>query len=795
MKNFKRACATLEFNKIRDMLASCAFTEGSVSVLKSTEPETDPYFVSKLLRQTTDAKRLCDEKGIPPFGSVKDITEATEQADKGATLSPMQILDICAVYTSARGCKDYIATNVHFETCLDEMFGFLISDKHFEDRIHKVIIAPDLIADDATPELSDIRRKIRVSNNKVKEILHKFTTGNLSKYLQDNIVTTRDCRYVIPVKVEYKNEVRGLIHDTSSSGATVFIEPMSVVEENNKIKELSGREEAEILRILSTLSSECSQRSGDILLNYRTLTNLAVIFARAEFSKRINGIEPQISDGEYSLIRARHPLLDKEKAVPITIKLGGEWDTLVITGPNTGGKTVTLKTLGLLAVMAQSGLHIPCEPGSTIRIFSQILADIGDEQSIEQSLSTFSAHMVNTVNILKNADENSLVLFDELGAGTDPIEGAALATAILEKIRTKRSLCAATTHYAELKMFALDTDGVCNASCEFDINTLKPTYRLILGTPGKSNAFAISSKLGLDSEIISHAKALVSGDDRRFENVIEKLESQRLLLDKERENLEKEKSKFNDWKTKKETEINSAEMKAHLAVENAEKKANSIMQSARMSSEFIFDELDKIKKEKDKANFGVKLDETKNRIKKNLRRADNKLNPVEKIDNDGYVLPRPLKVGDTVLVTTLGVEGVVMSLPNKSGILEVKCGIMSTKIKSEQLQLVENNPTITTKDGKKTQITRSYSPEIRDGIKPEIDLRGMTGEDAWLSVDKYIDQAQMSGLTTVTLIHGKGTGALKKALITYLRTDKRIKSFRGGQYGEGDGGVTVLELK
>lgn len=795
MADFQRAQTTLEFDKIKNMLADCALTEGAKDAALSLEVQDDPFRVRKMQLQTTDAKRLDALKGKPPFGNVRDISSSLERAEKGAVLSARELLDIAAVFTSARRMREYIVTSHTFDTVLDGDFELLTPDRHFEDRVAKVIIAEDMISDEASPALSDIRRKIRGANNKIKEILHKYTTGTNAKYLQDNIVTTRNGRYVVPVKLEYKNEVKGLVHDTSASGATLFVEPMSVVAENNKLRELAAAEEHEINRILASLSADATDRRDALIYNYQNITELALIFARAELSNRMNATAPEINErGEFSLCRARHPLLDPKKAVPINVSVGRSWDTLVITGPNTGGKTVTLKTLGLLALMVQSGLHIPCDVGSTVCVFERVLADIGDEQSIEQSLSTFSAHMVNIVDILSRADGRSLVLFDELGAGTDPVEGAALATAVLEEIRSRGSLCAATTHYAELKVYALDTEGVCNASCEFDVETLKPTYRLITGTPGKSNAFAISSKLGLNPAVISRAQSYVSGDERRFEYVIEKLETSRLQMEAERDAAAKARAEFEDWKREKEAEISRDRKAAAEALEKAEKKAMGMIRSARMSSDYVLDELEKVKKQRDSEKLAEGLDRAREKIRKNLRRADDKFNPVVEQTNENYVLPRGLRKGDRVMIVNLGCEGVVLTPPDRSGNTQIRAGIITSKTKVSNLRLLEDEVTITTSSGKK-QKASAYTREISDGLSPELDLRGQNGDDAWFLCDKYLDDAVMAGLHTVTVIHGKGTGALKAALRKYLKSDRRVKSFREGMYGEGDGGVTVVELK
>ena len=557
--------------------------------------------VLKNLRHTTDSVKLLNTKGTPSFGRVNDMSSVCDRAQKGAILTTRELLDVANVMRTSRALLDYIRTNRTFETSLDEIFERLISNRSIEDKITRAIIAEDLIADEASSELSNIRRKKKNVNNRIKELLSKYTSGAHSKYLQDNIVTQRGGRYVVPVRIEYKNEVKGLVHDTSASGATLFIEPMPVVDANNELRELEAAELHEIDRILAELSSDVATISDIILLNYNNIVELSFIFARGELSCKIRGVQPQISgDRSINLIRARHPLIDREKVVPINVSIGIGNDTLIITGPNTGGKTVTLKTLGLFAVMTQSGLHIPVEDQSSICMFDNILADIGDEQSIEQSLSTFSAHMVNIVDIMDNLTERSMVLFDELGVGTDPIEGAALAVAIIESVREKGAICAATTHYAELKAYALETNGVENASCEFDVETLRPTYKLIIGTPGKSNAFAISSRLGLSSNIIERAQSAVSSDSKRFENVIEKLEESRIDMERNREEAARLREEYEKFKVDAEKKIQDKLLRADRELEKSQAKANAMVESAKASADFVLAQLDRVKKAREK---------------------------------------------------------------------------------------------------------------------------------------------------------------------------------------------------
>ena len=792
----EKSLKILEFNKITALLAEIAYTAGAKKAAAELLPCNDIYRIRKTLRQTTDARDLIRLKGVPPFGSAADITPLLDRAEKGAQLSPRELLDIANIYTTARRLTEYFkADRRDRTTTLDENFELLTQNKRLEDRIRRSIAADDLIADEASPALSDIRRRIRVANNRIRDILSKYTSGAYSKYLQENIVTQRNGRFVVPVKQEYRSEIRGLVHDTSASGATVFIEPAAVLEENNRLKELESEEKHEIDRILFELSAECADDSPALSFNYANITELAFIFSKATLSERMDGSEPKINENKTILLeRARHPLLEKGRAVPITVTLGGDHDALIITGPNTGGKTVSLKTVGLLCLMAQAGLHIPASDSSEICVFDDILADIGDEQSIEQSLSTFSAHMVNIVGIVKTANERSLVLFDELGAGTDPVEGAALAISILETIREKGALCAATTHYAELKAYALQTEGVCNAACEFNVETLKPTYRLIIGTPGKSNAFAISGKLGLDKEIIDRAKAHISKEDKKFEHVIRKLEINRQQAEAERSRAVDDRREFEQYRADKEREIEKKLEIAERELQKAETKAQAMIASAKAASDFIFDELDKLKKSKDTRRFEKQLESSRAAIRAKMKEVEDQVNPVTEKTNEDYVLPRKLMKGDTVEVVTIGKRGTVETPTDKNGGVSVRIGLMNMKVRETDLILIEEEPAVIT-DGKKKSTVAHYSSTVSSTFRPELDLRGQNGEDGWMMTDKYLDDAQLAGVKTVTIIHGKGTGALKAALHSRLKKDKRVKSMRDGMYGEGGAGVTVIELK
>ena len=797
IKNFERAIVTLEFDKVREMLAAVCPTEGAKALAMELRPSRAIGTVRRMLAETDAAKNMQITKGMPPFSGIADVTGFVERADKGAVLLPGEILAVGRTLSAARATKEYKNEDHSAQTALDEYFASLLPNKKLEEKISRCIASEDMIADTASDKLYEIRRKMRHENNRIRDSLQKYITGgSYSKFLQEQIVTMRDGRYVIPVKQEYKNEIKGLVHDTSASGATLFIEPLAVVESNNELRLLERKEADEIERILAELSSDIAVNASAILQNYRSLTLLAFIFAKSQLSFKMDAISPEITAArQLSLVRARHPLISPETVVPISVSLGIDFDTLVITGPNTGGKTVTLKTLGLFAIMTQSGLHIPVADGSVMCIFDDILADIGDEQSIEQSLSTFSSHMVHIVEMLASIENRCLVLFDEVGAGTDPVEGAALAVSILESVREKKALCAATTHYAELKSYALDTDGVCNASCEFDVNTLRPTYRLIIGTPGKSNAFAISRKLGLPSSIIERAESYVSGENRRFESVIERLEKERLEMEQAKTEAQmllaqacREKSEMDEFVAKREKE-------AEKELEKARATAVRMVESAKLSSDYIFAELEKVKKERESANLAKSLEEARRDIKIHLKANSDNLDPIDPKTAEGYELPRPLKKGDEVVLVNIGQKGILLGDPDKSGNVQVQAGIIRTKTHISNLMLIDGvKVTFTDKNGKKSS-AKSAGDRVISAFNPEIDLRGNYGDDACFMLDKYIDDAKRAGVKTLRIIHGKGTGALRRAVTDFLRRDARVASVRCGTYGEGDTGVAIAELK
>ena len=793
MRNLDKAMRILEFDKIKSMLASFATTIGAKKRALSLTPTSNRIQVLRRQELTQNAKDIACIKGSPSFNNFPEILDSVEKAEKNSILSPREILDVASSLQTARGLIEFIHTDSITKSSLTEMFESLVSNPKLEQSIFKAIIGEDLIADDASPKLADIRRKIRYQTNRIREILQSYLTGEKAKHLRESLVTMRNGRYVLPVKVENKNEINGLVHDTSGTGATLFIEPMAVVEANNELRTLASEESAEIERILAEFSTQIADFSLQLKNNYNSITEIAFYFALSELSFNMNAVAPTFNENKLiSFFMARHPLLDKAKVVPITISIGDAYNMLVITGPNTGGKTVSLKTLGLFVLMAQSGMHLPCE-NAQMCVFDGVYPDIGDEQSIEQSLSTFSSHMISIVNILNSATQDSLILFDELGAGTDPIEGAALAQSILEIVLEKGGLCAATTHYAELKAFALNTEGVINASCEFDINTLKPTYRLIIGTPGKSNAFLISQKLGVSDSIIQRASELISDDTRNFESVIQKLESERIELENEKKETKRLREEYERFKINAENELNSKLGRAEKESQAMIEKAREIITGARASAEFVFDKLDKLQKE-DKTYLATRYSQDKKSLREKLYEADKIYNPVDEID-ENYVLPRELKKGDRVILRNLGTEAILLENPDKGGNVSVQSGFAKTKTNIKNLMLVTDDiakkmnqtTTATTKAPKKKVSNKTFSPSF--------DVRGNNVEDAWIGIDKYIDEAILVGVKSVTIVHGKGTGALRKGLWEFFRTDARIKKYRNGEYGEGDFGVTVLELK
>ena len=776
---------TLELPAVLEMLAGEAVSEPAKAEALALVPSVHRAEVERLLAETSDAKDMMVYKGSPSLSGLRDVRGSLARADMGGVLNTRELLEIAGVLQSARAVRSY-GMSAEKETCIDHLFKMLQTNRFLEDKIVNSIPGEDEIADSASSELSDIRRKMRAAAARVRDSLQKIISApSMAKFLQDPIITTRSDRYVVPVKAECKGSVPGLVHDVSASGATLFVEPMAAVKANNEIRELKAKEKAEIERILAELSAECAAHREDIDADFSALVRLDGIFARAKLSFKLNAGAPELSERG---VRARHPLLDKDKAVPIDVELGEDYDTLVITGPNTGGKTVTLKTIGLLCLMAQCGLHIPAAEGSCVPIFDKVLADIGDEQSIEQSLSTFSAHMVNIVNVLKECGDGSLLLFDELGAGTDPVEGAALAVSILEDARARGCIIAATTHYAELKVYATNTPGVMNASCEFDVDTLRPTYRLLLGIPGKSNAFAISRRLGLPEEIIEDAKGRVGMTSAKLEETIEKLEQTRQILDRERTESARQLRQAEEERKKAAQLRAELEIRLEKSEQKARREAERIVADARAVAESTFRELDAMRSAQNEENDHQRINAARAEMRRKLNETQDSLRKDEPAPEEKKSA-RAVQVGDVVQIRSMGVKATVLAI-SSDRTLTLQAGILRVTAREDEVLLLENEkPAVTVR-------TESRGTALRQSaVSSELDIRGMETIEAIPVVERYIDSAVQSRLETVTIIHGKGTGALRAAVQQSLRRNKQVKSFRLGRYGEGETGVTVVELK
>ena len=786
----------LELGKVLEMLAAkCSCADTADSALR-IEPQTELNKVQEMLLQTSDAHMLAGRFGTPSFAGAPNIANPLRRAQSGAVLSMGELLKIASVMKTIRLLRDWRSHCEGVSTSLDGHFMTLASNNSLEEKITASINSPEEMNDRASAELYDIRRKIKNAESRVREQLEKLIrSATYQKYLQDALVTMRDGRFVVPVKAEFRGQVAGLVHDTSSSGATVFIEPMAVVETNNDIKLLKGREQEEIERILTALSGECGDNADMLIASYHTMIELDLLFAKANLAYDMNASLPVVTaDGVIDIKKARHPLIDKHKVVPSDIRLGGDYDTLMITGPNTGGKTVTLKTLGLLTAMTMCGMMIPAGDNSRISIFDNILADIGDEQSIEQSLSTFSAHMTNIIRIFGAAGSRSLVLLDELGAGTDPIEGAALAEAIIEQLRGKGAKIAATTHYAELKSYALTTPGVENGSCEFDVATLRPTYKLLIGVPGRSNAFAICAHLGMPEAVVQQAQSLVSGDNTRVEDVVAQLDASRQEMERKLRDAEQARAEAEAIKAEMKEREAKLEKAKREEIEQARREASCIVSQARGEADDLLKEIDKLRKDYESAKISALNGDAKATLRARLRRMEASVDPVEQRSNEGYVLPRDLKIGDTVEVFGLNERGTVLALPDKSGNVTVQMGIIKSRVKLSELRLVEESKITLNgqKNRKKSGTTHSIDTKR---VQTEVDVRGCTVEEGILEVDRVIDHAIVMKLGEVRVIHGKGTGALRAGLHQHFRKHPSIQSFRLGVYGEGETGVTILELK
>ena len=792
MDFYEKSLNILELPTVLDMLAAEAVTEGGKEACLKLRPSADRLEVKNRLGETSAAKEMMVVRGSPSLSGIKDIRPSLNRADLGGSLNTIELLNIARVLQCARLVKGYTSDDKLGKSCIDHLFAALHANRFLEDKITGSIVGEDEIADSASSELANIRRKIRAASARVRDCLQKIISSpSYAKVLQEPIITMRSDRFVVPVKAECKGAIPGLVHDISASGATLFIEPMAAVKANNELRELAAKEKTEIERILAELSADCASHAEDIASDYSYLITLDGIFARAKLSYKLNGIEPELRDKGVVLRRARHPLLPKDKAVPISLELGEDFDTLIITGPNTGGKTVTLKTIGLLNVMAQCGLHIPADDGSGVPVYRHVLADIGDEQSIEQNLSTFSAHMTNIVHILNECDSDSLLLFDELGAGTDPTEGAALAIAVIEHARKLGADVAATTHYAELKVYATNENGIQNASCEFDVETLSPTYRLLVGVPGKSNAFAISERLGLSKDIIDDAKARIGVQNASFEATIEKLEQTRALLERDRAETAKK------LREAEESAKKAAFLRAELSVrlekadEKARREAERIIAEARETAESTFAELDEMRRRINEDEQAQEVNRARSELRRKLNESQGKLKAKEpETPKEDKKSARDVRPGDTVEIKSMGVKAEVIDI-NPDGTLNLRAGIMNVKLKPEDVYLIEGHAA----KQEKQSVTLAGGSAPRAAVSPEIDLRGMESIEAVSAAEQYIDSAVMGKLKTVTIIHGKGTGALRAAVQQMLKRNKAVKSFRLGRFGEGESGVTIVELK
>lgn len=792
MDFYEKSLNILELPVVLDMLAAEAVTDGGKEACRSLRPSSDRLEVKNRLAETSAAKEMMVVRGSPSLSGIKDIRPSLSRADLGGSLNTIELLNIARVLQCARLVKGYTSDDKLGKSCIDHLFAALHANRFLEEKITGSIVGEDEIADSASSELANIRRKIRAASARVRDCLQKIISSpSYAKVLQEPIITMRSDRFVVPVKAECKGAIPGLVHDISASGATLFIEPMAAVKANNELRELAAKEKTEIERILAELSADCAAHAEDIASDYSYLITLDGIFARAKLSYKLNGIEPELREKGVVLRRARHPLLPKDKAVPISLELGEDFDTLIITGPNTGGKTVTLKTIGLLNVMAQCGLHIPADDGSGVPVYRHVLADIGDEQSIEQNLSTFSAHMTNIVHILNECDADSLLLFDELGAGTDPTEGAALAIAVIEHARKMGANVAATTHYAELKVYATNENGIQNASCEFDVETLSPTYRLLVGVPGKSNAFAISERLGLSKEIIDDAKARIGVQNASFEATIEKLEQTRALLERGRAETAKK------LREAEESAKKAAFLRAELSVrlekadEKAKRDAERIIAEARQTAENTFAELDEMRRKMNDDEQTQEINHARSELRRKLNESQGKLKAkAPEQPKEEKKSARDVRAGDTVEIKSMGVKAEVIDV-NPDGTLNLRAGIMNVKLKPDDVYLIEGHAA----KQKKQSVTLAGSTAPRAAVSPEIDLRGMESIEAVNAAEQYIDSAVMGKLKTVTIIHGKGTGALRAAVQQMLKRNKAVKSYRLGRFGEGESGVTIVELK
>ena len=790
----QKALRALEYPKIIQQLTDKASSSMGKELCRNLVPLTNIEEIRSMQAQTKDALTRLFQKGSISFGSVKDVRGSLKRLEIGSTLGISEILAICSLLENTNRVKAYARNDRSdgIPDSLDGMFQSLEPLTPLSSEIRRCILSEDEISDDASSTLRQIRRSMKQANDRIHTQLGSLVNGSARNYLQDAVITMRNGRYCIPVKAEYKGQVPGMIHDQSATGATLFIEPMAIVKLNNDIRELELQEQKEIEVILASLSEQIALDREAIRIDLQIMVDLDFIFARASLAMDMNASEPIFNEeGRIHLKKARHPLIDKKKVVPIDIRLGQEFDLLVVTGPNTGGKTVSLKTVGLLTLMGQSGLHIPALDRSELALFQEVYADIGDEQSIEQSLSTFSSHMTNVVSFLNKADRHSLVLFDELGAGTDPTEGAALAISILSHLHEQGIRTMATTHYSELKVYALSTKGVENACCEFDVETLRPTYRLLIGVPGKSNAFAISSKLGLPDAIIEKAKEQISEQDESFEDVLTSLEESRVTIENERQEIQQYKTEIQSLKEKLEARQEKLEEQKERILRQANEEAHSILREAKeyadqtmkLFHKFQKDHVDTAAVERERQNLRKKMSKAESGLvlKPGTKKPEKQVNP------------KDLRLGESVRVLSMNLNGTVSSHPDSKGYLFVQMGIIRSKVHISDLELVDE-PVITN-----TRLQKTGAGKIRMSksatISPEINLLGKTVDEAVAELDKYLDDAYLAHLKSVRVVHGKGTGALRKGVHNYLRRQKHVDSFRLGEFGEGDAGVTIVEFK
>ena len=786
-----KALKTLEYNKITDRLASHASSEPGIKLCRELQPMMDMDGINSALKQTSDAVSRIFRHGSISFAGLKDIRPLTKALEVGSALGMSELLDICSLLKVAAGARRYGVSEDEAADSLSGMFNAVYDIADVRREIERCILSEDEIADDASAELKNIRRQMRICTERIRTELNSMLNGSDRTYLQEAVITTRGGRYCIPVKAEYKSQVPGMVHDQSKAGSTFFIEPMSVVRLNNEIREYEVKESEEIAKILASLSAMAGNYTAELDTDYDILSQLDFIFAKAKLSFEYKGSEPIMNTRGYINIRkGRHPLIDSRKVVPIDVSIGDEYSELIITGPNTGGKTVTLKTIGLFSLLGQSGLHIPAADNSELTVFNDIFADIGDEQSIEQSLSTFSSHMKNIIEILAKADSNSLVLFDELCAGTDPTEGAALAISILTSLHKLRVTTVATTHYSELKIFALSTEGVQNACCEFDVATLAPTYRLLIGIPGKSNAFAISGKLGLPQYIIDDAKKSLASEDVAFEDVISDLEKSRVTIEREKLELEEYKKEVEDLKNQLKAKNERLDERSDNILQKAREEASAILREAKETAD---DAIRKLNKANAAGMSVTELEKQRQRIKDNINKVD-KGRVIKSQAPARQHKASDFHIGDRVHVASLNLDGTVHTLPNQKGELNVTIGIMNYNVNMSDLTIIEEASEMRKLKQKSSGIGKLKMSKTAS-ISPEINLIGMTSDEAIMTLDKYLDDAFLSHISPVRIVHGKGSGILRNAVHNYLKRQKHVKSFRLGSFGEGDYGVTIVEFK